>query len=179
MGVPLGTMSAWMNGTLPSPENRVRFISFTKNLLGESPGDLKTAVERKDPTTSDELARAAARAVAAALAVSSGLRQDVKAIREDVRAIRDSIQALGHPFSRTTASLTVQRPAAKDAASSEAADQFDWLTVREAARMVRCHEETIRRAYRSGHLRAERVGRSVRIDRQALTEWRANGCKTT
>ena len=59
MGVPLGTMSAWMNGTLPSLENRVRFISFTKNLLGESPGDLKTAVERKDPTTSDELARAA------------------------------------------------------------------------------------------------------------------------
>lgn len=53
------------------------------------------------------------------------------------------------------------------------------LTVKEAAEIVRCHEETIRRAYLARQLRVQRVGvRSVRIYHQDLRRWLADGAPT-
>jgi excisionase family DNA binding protein len=52
------------------------------------------------------------------------------------------------------------------------------LTVREAASKFRVCPETIRRAYRSGHLRTQQIGRHIRIPRRALIEWRQGGCRT-
>ncbi len=56
------------------------------------------------------------------------------------------------------------------------------LTVAEAARIVQCSEDTIRRGYWSGHLQVERLGaqlRGVRIRRSALDRWLADGARTT
>lgn len=53
------------------------------------------------------------------------------------------------------------------------------LTVREAARHFRVSTATIRKAYWAGHLRTQRVGRHIRIPKQALIEWRKAGCPTT
>lgn len=46
---------------------------------------------------------------------------------------------------------------------------IDWLTVSEAAREAKVSEKTIRRWYRSGRLRADRLGsRTIRIRRCEL-----------
>ena len=55
------------------------------------------------------------------------------------------------------------------------------LTVAEAAREVRCSDDTIRRGYWSGHLEVERLGvrlQGVRIRRSALNRWLAKGART-
>lgn len=51
----------------------------------------------------------------------------------------------------------------------------DLLTVKEAARGFKVCSETIRRAYQNGHLRVVRVGRHIRIPKQALVDWREAG----
>jgi len=55
------------------------------------------------------------------------------------------------------------------------------LTVAEAAREVRCSDDTIRRGYWSGHLEIERLGarlQGVRIRRSALDRWLSDGART-
>ena len=60
--------------------------------------------------------------------------------------------------------------------------EFDQrLTVAEAAREVRCSDDTIRRGYWSGHLEIERLGarlQGVRIRRSALDRWLSDGART-
>jgi excisionase family DNA binding protein len=47
-----------------------------------------------------------------------------------------------------------------------------WVTVAEAAALLRCHPETIRRAVRTGELPATRLGyRTLRIQRVDLESW--------
>jgi excisionase family DNA binding protein len=54
-----------------------------------------------------------------------------------------------------------------------------WLNVKEAADYVRCHEETIRRGYLSGHLKAMAFGaRGRRILISDLENWMRNGART-
>lgn len=61
-------------------------------------------------------------------------------------------------------------------------DELDQrLTVAEAARVVRCSDDTIRRGYWSGHLEVERLGarlQGVRIRLSALDRWMADGART-
>lgn len=53
------------------------------------------------------------------------------------------------------------------------------LTVKQAAAVVSCCEETIRRAYLSRQLKVERIGRrSIRIPVSELREWLARGGPT-
>ena len=53
------------------------------------------------------------------------------------------------------------------------------LTISDAARVVSCHEETIRRAYQAGQLAVVRLGsRNVRIEPAALREWIKRGMPT-
>ena len=53
------------------------------------------------------------------------------------------------------------------------------LTVREAAELANCHEETIRRAYWAGHLKVQPLGsRNVRITEDALRAWIELGMQT-
>jgi excisionase family DNA binding protein len=53
------------------------------------------------------------------------------------------------------------------------------LTVQDAAREVNCHEETIRRAYRSQFLKAMPFGRrNKRIRRRDLRTWQEAGMRT-
>ena len=53
------------------------------------------------------------------------------------------------------------------------------LTVKEAARVVNCCEETIRRAYLTNQLKVERIGRrSVRIRVSDIQQWLARGGPT-
>jgi excisionase family DNA binding protein len=53
------------------------------------------------------------------------------------------------------------------------------MTVKAAASIVGCHEDTIRRAYISGQLRFVRLGRrGVRIDPVSLRQWLAAGGQT-
>lgn len=58
----------------------------------------------------------------------------------------------------------------------------DWdelLTVKEAAERIKCHEETIRRAYRCGALRVLQFGaRGVRVGRSDLEAWIRAGMPT-
>jgi excisionase family DNA binding protein len=57
--------------------------------------------------------------------------------------------------------------------------QSPWLTAKEAAGYVGCHEETIRRGYLSGHLKASRFGsRGRRIHLADLDSWVRNGART-
>ena len=56
------------------------------------------------------------------------------------------------------------------------------LTVAEAAQIARCSEDTIRRAYTSGHLQVERLGKRlqcVRIRLSELDRWLTDGARTT
>ena len=54
-----------------------------------------------------------------------------------------------------------------------------FLQVREAARLAGVHEETLRRAYRTRQLSAQRVGvRSIRIHPRDLRDWMADGMPT-
>lgn len=54
-----------------------------------------------------------------------------------------------------------------------------FLRVHEAARLAGVHEETVRRAYRTRQLSAQRVGvRSVRIHPLDLRNWMAEGMPT-
>jgi len=53
------------------------------------------------------------------------------------------------------------------------------LTVKQAAAIVGCHEESIRRAYTAKQLRIVKFGmRSIRIRRSDLDDWLARGGKT-
>jgi excisionase family DNA binding protein len=53
------------------------------------------------------------------------------------------------------------------------------LTVSEAAEVIHCHEETIRRAYLARQLKVQRFGvRSIRIDPDELRSWLARGAPT-
>ena len=64
----------------------------------------------------------------------------------------------------------------------EPAQGFDQrLTVAEAANVVRCSDDTIRRGYTSGYLQVERLGarlQGVRIRQSALNKWLADGART-
>ena len=54
-----------------------------------------------------------------------------------------------------------------------------FLRVHEAARLAGVHEETVRRAYRTRQLSAQRVGaRSIRIHPLDLRNWMAEGMPT-
>ena len=54
-----------------------------------------------------------------------------------------------------------------------------FLPVHEAARLAGVHEETVRRAYRTRQLSAQRVGvRSIRIHPRDLRDWMADGMPT-
>ena len=54
-----------------------------------------------------------------------------------------------------------------------------FLPVHEAARLAGVHEETVRRAYRTRQLSAQRVGvRSIRIHPLDLRNWMADGMPT-
>ena len=67
------------------------------------------------------------------------------------------------------------------ARQSESQEVDPCLTVAEAARAVRCSDDTIRRGYWSGHLKVERLGarlQGVRIRRSALDRWLAVGART-
>ena len=49
-------------------------------------------------------------------------------------------------------------------------------TLSEAAALLNCHAETLRRAVRAGHLRGARIGRGYRFSRQELEiYWAAMG----
>ena len=52
------------------------------------------------------------------------------------------------------------------------------LTVKEAAALAATCEETIRRAYWSGQLKADKVGRNIRIRPSALNDWIRRGGQT-
>ena len=52
------------------------------------------------------------------------------------------------------------------------------LTVRQAAVLAACHEETVRRAYLGGFLKVVRVRRSIRIFSSELQKWLQAGGKT-
>ena len=52
-------------------------------------------------------------------------------------------------------------------------------TVDEAADAVNCHPATVRRAYASGNLRVQAVGRSVRIHSKELARWCETGARTS
>ena len=53
------------------------------------------------------------------------------------------------------------------------------LNAREVARFVGCHEETVRRAYWRGLLRAQRFGvRGRRFDPQDVLDWIRRGAPT-
>lgn len=64
----------------------------------------------------------------------------------------------------------------------ESAREMDRrLTVSEAARLVGCSDDTIRRGYWSGHLKVQRLGarlQGVRIPRSELERWLADGART-
>lgn len=50
------------------------------------------------------------------------------------------------------------------------------FTLAEAARLLSCHKETLRRSIQAGELRAARLGREYRISRRDLqTFWTAQG----
>ncbi|HYB04075.1 MAG TPA: excisionase family DNA-binding protein [Nitrososphaerales archaeon] len=50
------------------------------------------------------------------------------------------------------------------------------FTIEEAAELLTCHPETLRREIRAGRLKAAKIGRDYRISRFQLTEyWRAAG----
>lgn len=54
--------------------------------------------------------------------------------------------------------------------------QKTTFTLAEAAVLLSCHRETLRRAIRSGELRAARLGREFRVSRLDLEAfWAANG----
>ena len=54
-----------------------------------------------------------------------------------------------------------------------------FLRVHDAARLAGVHEETLRRAYRTRQLSAQRVGvRSIRIHPRDLRDWMADGMPT-
>lgn len=54
--------------------------------------------------------------------------------------------------------------------------QKTTFTLAEAARLLSCHKETLRRAIRSGELRAARLGREYRISRLDLQAfWTTQG----
>jgi excisionase family DNA binding protein len=58
-------------------------------------------------------------------------------------------------------------------------DSEPFLQVREAAHLAGVHEETVRRAYRTRQLSAQRVGvRSIRIHPLDLRNWMAEGMPT-
>jgi excisionase family DNA binding protein len=70
--------------------------------------------------------------------------------------------------------------AAMDAARHAAGDREPLMTVEEAWKFTKCHEESIRRAYRARQLRIVPFGaRGVRIRRRDLEDWIASGMKTT
>lgn len=50
-------------------------------------------------------------------------------------------------------------------------DEYNTITVEEAARALRVHPRTIRRICERGELRAIRVGRQWRIDRASFEEY--------
>ena len=59
------------------------------------------------------------------------------------------------------------------------AESEPFLHVHEAARLAGVHEETVRRAYRTRQLSAQRVGvRSIRIHPRDLRNWMAEGMPT-
>jgi excisionase family DNA binding protein len=62
-------------------------------------------------------------------------------------------------------------PLLADRLGSPPSGTAELLSVAEAARIARCHEETIRRAVRAGALVSARAGRAVRIDHHDLVEW--------
>ena len=47
----------------------------------------------------------------------------------------------------------------------------ETLTLAEAARILKCHPETLRRAIKAGELRAAKMKRLVRISRSDLQEY--------
>jgi excisionase family DNA binding protein len=52
------------------------------------------------------------------------------------------------------------------------------LTVKQAATLTGTCEETIRRAYWSAQLKADKIGRSIRIRQSALDDWIRRGGQT-
>jgi excisionase family DNA binding protein len=52
------------------------------------------------------------------------------------------------------------------------------LTVKQAAVLAACHEETVRRAYLAGFLKVVRVGRSIRVFSSELQKWLQAGGQT-
>jgi excisionase family DNA binding protein len=54
-----------------------------------------------------------------------------------------------------------------------------WMNAKQAAAYAGCHEETIRRGYLSGHLKATPFGtRGRRIHLSDLEGWMRNGART-
>lgn len=53
------------------------------------------------------------------------------------------------------------------------AGQIFALSVVDVAVLLDCHPETVRRLIRRGELRAVRVGRLIRVPREAVTEFLA------
>ncbi len=60
----------------------------------------------------------------------------------------------------------------------EALDNLDVFTIAQAANVLNCHENTVRKAIRTGSLVAARIGRDFRISRSDLERyWQAQGGK--
>ena len=47
----------------------------------------------------------------------------------------------------------------------------DVFTVAEAAELLRCHEQTVRRAIKNGKLQAARLGKNFAISRPAIEDY--------
>ncbi len=69
-------------------------------------------------------------------------------------------------------------PCGKDA-EEVVAPPTQWMTVKQAAAYVGCHEETIRRAYTARQLTRGQFGiRGVRIRQRDLDDWMNKGAPT-
>jgi excisionase family DNA binding protein len=101
--------------------------------------------------------------------------QSLTVIAEELASTRGLCQAI-------IERLNEQRMTQQGSAESRTAKDSQLpklLTIQDAARVLRCCAETVRRACKFGTLPSTRVGKLVRINATDLERWRAAGGQTT
>ncbi len=162
MKAPMGSVAGWLNGVGPSELNfrRIQEFLVREGVVGGVPSGEGTLEgirleESRPARIREDLLRQAVDAL--------------EAILIEVRFIREAQDA-------AAAERQWLRLPPPDSAREPPTDGL--LKIKEAAAIMGCCEESIRRAHWNGYLKAVKVGRHIRIDPADLRKWQDSGSKT-
>jgi excisionase family DNA binding protein len=178
MGVPLGTFTQWMDGSMPNEVNRLRLAAFAQHLFDGTPAfAVRTNEPASQPWSESEVTRAVVMRLADAIAAWRGVAKEVAAVRHDVQAMRDLFISGAARVTMTTEHRADARstgPSSHNRTLPVSSGE-PFLTMGEAARRMRVNVVTLSRAIHSGHLKVERMGRKMLLTESGLRSWRAAG----